>query len=143
MFLNVCKETFHVSHVHASQKVKDILMWNVQHIIFMWRRRYWQIFKSALVYVIFLQEIKQIRRSYRAHEKGKPFLVILFFCLENFSILFHIIVIIIIDCSIPVTWIFVSVMMSGAIFFTLNFFVIITTDNIAFLLTPSKTRKRT
>ena len=38
-------------HVRTTQKVKRVLMWNRQHIIFIWRRRYWQIFKSALVYL--------------------------------------------------------------------------------------------
>ena len=33
----------------AYLRVKGVLMWNLQHIIFIWRRRYWQIFKSALV----------------------------------------------------------------------------------------------
>ena len=32
MFLNVCKQTFYVSHVHISQKVKGVLMWNLQHL---------------------------------------------------------------------------------------------------------------
>ena len=50
MFLNICKQTFHISHVRISQKV-GALMWNLQHIIFIWRQRYWQIFKSALVYL--------------------------------------------------------------------------------------------
>ena len=49
MFLNVCKETFHISHVLISQKVKGVLMWNLRHIIFIWIQRYWQIFKCALV----------------------------------------------------------------------------------------------
>ena len=49
LFLNVCKQNFHISHVRISEKVKDVLMWNLWHIIFKWRRRYWQIFKSALV----------------------------------------------------------------------------------------------
>ena len=47
MFLNVSKQTFHIPHVHISQNVKDVLMWNLQHIIFIWRRRYRQIFKST------------------------------------------------------------------------------------------------
>ena len=38
-------------HVGISQKVKSVLMWNLQDIFFIWRRRYWQIFKSALVYL--------------------------------------------------------------------------------------------
>ena len=46
MFLNVCKKTFHIS-----QKVKSVLMWNLQHIIDIWRRRYRQIFKSALAHL--------------------------------------------------------------------------------------------
>ena len=32
-------------------KKVSVLMWNLQKIIFIWRRRYWQIFKFALVYV--------------------------------------------------------------------------------------------
>ena len=47
MFLNVCRQTFHISHVHISRKVKHVLMWNFQHI-FMWKRKYWQIFTAAL-----------------------------------------------------------------------------------------------
>ena len=40
-----------ISKVRMSQKVKSVLMWNFQHIIFIWKRRYWKIFKSALVYL--------------------------------------------------------------------------------------------
>ena len=32
MFLNVYKQTFHISHVRIPQKVKGVLMWNLQHI---------------------------------------------------------------------------------------------------------------
>ena len=39
MFLNVCKQTFHISYMCISQNVKSVLMWNIWHIIFMWRRR--------------------------------------------------------------------------------------------------------
>ena len=38
--LNVCKQTFHISYVRISQIVKSVLMWNLQHIIFIWRPRY-------------------------------------------------------------------------------------------------------
>ena len=31
MFLNVCKQIFHISHVRISQKVKGVLIWNLQH----------------------------------------------------------------------------------------------------------------
>ena len=41
---------FHISPAGISQKVKGILIWNLQHIAFIWRQRYWQIFKFALVY---------------------------------------------------------------------------------------------
>ena len=34
MFLNVCKQSFHTSHVRISQKLKGVLIWNLQHIIF-------------------------------------------------------------------------------------------------------------
>ena len=47
-FRNVCKQTFHISHVRISQKVKGVTMTNLRHIIFMWRRRYQEISKSAL-----------------------------------------------------------------------------------------------
>ena len=47
LFLNVCKQTFDTSHVRISQQVKGVLMWNLQHIIFISRQIYWQIFKSA------------------------------------------------------------------------------------------------
>ena len=46
--MNVCEETFRIYHVCISQKVKRVMMWNLRHITFMWRRRYRQIFKSAL-----------------------------------------------------------------------------------------------
>ena len=32
MFLKICKQTFHISHVCIFQKVKGVLMWNIQHI---------------------------------------------------------------------------------------------------------------
>ena len=51
LFLNVCKQPFHITHVCISQKVKSLLVWNLQHIVFIWKRRYWHIFKSALVYL--------------------------------------------------------------------------------------------
>ena len=35
---NVCKQTFHISHVGMLQKVKCVTMWSLLHIIFMWRR---------------------------------------------------------------------------------------------------------
>ena len=34
MFLNVCKQTFHILHVRISQKLKSVLIWNLQHNIF-------------------------------------------------------------------------------------------------------------
>ena len=50
MFLNVCKQTFHKSHMCMSQKVKGVLIWNLEHIIFISRRIQWRVFKPALVY---------------------------------------------------------------------------------------------
>ena len=47
MFLNICKQTFHISHMWISQKVIGVLMWNLRHNIFIWRQRYWQILNSA------------------------------------------------------------------------------------------------
>ena len=32
MFLNVYEQSFKISHMHISQKVKNALMWNLQHI---------------------------------------------------------------------------------------------------------------
>ena len=55
LFLKVFKHTFHLSHVCISQKVKGVLMQNLQHTIFRWRQRYWQIFKSTLVYLQMLK----------------------------------------------------------------------------------------
>ena len=46
IFLLFC--CFWIIHL-ISQNIKGVLMWNIRFIIFMWRRRYWQIFKSALV----------------------------------------------------------------------------------------------
>ena len=48
IFVNFFFETLHMSHVRLSQNVKGVLMRNLWHIIFLWRRRYWQILKSAL-----------------------------------------------------------------------------------------------
>ena len=48
MFLNVCKNTFHISHVRISQKVKGVLMWNFRHLVFIWRRRCQCTFKIKL-----------------------------------------------------------------------------------------------
>ena len=49
--VSVCLQTniTYMSWVHKSQKVNIVIMWNLRHIIFMWRRRYWQIFISTLV----------------------------------------------------------------------------------------------
>ena len=49
MFLNVYKKIFHISHVRISEIVKGVLMLNLQHTVFIWRPRYWPIFRSALV----------------------------------------------------------------------------------------------
>ena len=35
MFLNVCKQTFHISHMSISRKVKGVLMSNLQHYVHM------------------------------------------------------------------------------------------------------------
>ena len=35
----------------VSRVSSSVLIWNLLHIIFIWGRRYWQIFKSALVYL--------------------------------------------------------------------------------------------
>ena len=40
MLLNICRQTFYISLVRISQKVKGVLMRNLQHIIFIWRRWY-------------------------------------------------------------------------------------------------------
>ena len=42
------KQIFHISHVRTSPNGKGGSVWNLQHIIFIWRQRYWHIFKSAL-----------------------------------------------------------------------------------------------
>ena len=49
-YVSVCKQTLRISHLRKLQKV-DVLMWNFQDIIFIWRQKYLQIFKSALVYL--------------------------------------------------------------------------------------------
>ena len=36
--LNVWKQTFHISLMRISEKVEGVLMLNLQHIIFVWRR---------------------------------------------------------------------------------------------------------
>ena len=43
---NVSKQTFHISHVCISLKVKGVLMWNLQHVIFVWRQRCWLILRK-------------------------------------------------------------------------------------------------
>ena len=48
MFVNDFSHTY---TLRISENVKDVLMWNLQHIVFILRRRYWQIFKPALVYL--------------------------------------------------------------------------------------------
>ena len=47
LFLNVCKPTFHISHMRISQNIKVVLMWNFWYI-FMWRKSYWQIFEICI-----------------------------------------------------------------------------------------------
>ena len=41
----------HISHMRISQKIKGVIMWNLQHTISIWSRWLWPIFKSALVYL--------------------------------------------------------------------------------------------
>ena len=58
MFVKVCKQTIRISHVRISQKIKSALMWNLQYIIFIWRRRYWQIFAYCVnVLAVLLQNV--------------------------------------------------------------------------------------
>ena len=40
MFLYVYKKTFHISLVRITQKGNADIMWNLQQIIFMWRKRF-------------------------------------------------------------------------------------------------------
>ena len=35
LFLNICKQIFHISYVGISQKVKCVLIWNLQQIIWL------------------------------------------------------------------------------------------------------------
>ena len=56
--LNVCKQTFHISHVHISQKVKGVLKRNLQHIFFIWRV-FFQIFISVPL-MLFPEEDKYL-----------------------------------------------------------------------------------
>ena len=42
------RRKFNVSYVRTSQKVKVVLMWNLQHI-FIWRRRYCRRFLSIMI----------------------------------------------------------------------------------------------
>ena len=37
--LNVCKQTFHIPYLLLSQSLTRVLMWNLRHIIFIWRWR--------------------------------------------------------------------------------------------------------
>ena len=48
--LNVSKQTFHILHVRISRSKKLFNMKSSTYISLL-RRRYWQIFKSALVYL--------------------------------------------------------------------------------------------
>ena len=74
MFLNVCKQTFQISQVRISQKVKGVLMWNLKHAIFIQRQRLRQIFKSALAYLKGLVSTKRsriLKRSRQPHKMVK------------------------------------------------------------------------
>ena len=59
MFLNVCKQTFLISYMRISQKAKGVLMWNLQHIIFMWR----QIFADFQICISVPFNIKILAKS--------------------------------------------------------------------------------
>ena len=63
--MNVCKQTFHISYGCTSQKVKGVLMWNLHHIIFIWRQGYWQIFNVNLLFYfhIFVNEKRKCASS--------------------------------------------------------------------------------
>ena len=59
LFLNVCKHTFHIS-LRISQNLKGVLMWKRRHI-FMWRQKYWQIFKSELICISIFKSVKKTK----------------------------------------------------------------------------------
>ena len=63
MFRNVCKQTFHIFYVRMSQKVKGVLMWNFQYIIFTWRRRHWQIWNLRMCIFVYTLSISIFRSS--------------------------------------------------------------------------------
>ena len=48
------KQIFYVSQVRISQKVKGVLMWNLQCIIFIWTKRY----KRLTLYLRLLFDMK-------------------------------------------------------------------------------------
>ena len=51
--LSVCKQTFHIPHMHISQKVKSVTLAN-----------YWQTFKFALVIPLIMPDIMyNLRKS--------------------------------------------------------------------------------
>ena len=81
LFLNAWTQTFYISQVRISQKVKGDLMWDSQHIISIWRRRYWQIFKSTLKYLLWnyltVIIVLQIFKGRKCSESRKKFLGLL------------------------------------------------------------------
>ena len=63
-----CKQTFHISDVRISQKVKGVVIWNFQHTTFIWRQSYWQIFESALVYLTVLFKLNLcVKKKYKSY----------------------------------------------------------------------------
>ena len=64
--------------MRISQKANSVIIRNLRHIIFMWRRRYWQIFISALVY-----NHCKIKLSKKFTQREKLHWIMFSWCLTN------------------------------------------------------------
>ena len=67
LFLNNSKHTFHIS-LRISQNLKGVLMWKLRQS-FMWRQRYWQIFKSALICISIFKSFKKTKENKKNTKK--------------------------------------------------------------------------
>ena len=48
LFLNVCKQNFHITLAHISQKLKGVLMWSLQQITFIFHILYFICISASL-----------------------------------------------------------------------------------------------
>ena len=64
LFLNVCKQTFRISHERMSQNVKAVLMWILPHIVSVWRQKMLGYFDICISVPLTVTEVRNISNKF-------------------------------------------------------------------------------